>query len=85
MSKHEIEGVVVFDRAAPASGPGSEMCHAKCGPGGHIKGRALQLNGAARDPRGSFIRSPEDFILDRVLSDNHNEGRRVRVTVEVLD
>lgn len=77
--RHEVEGVVVFQRDPPEHGPGSELCHAQCGPNGHIKGRSLRLN------TNNFVRSAEDFIRERVLTDNRNEGRRVRVIVEVLD
>lgn len=83
MSRYEVEGKVVFDREAPTMA--GESCRQQCGSAGHIKRRSLVLDSAGADLRSAFVRSPADFIHERVLKDNGNEGRRVRITVEVLD
>lgn len=85
MRKHVVEGVVVFRRARPNTSPDADCCRQQCGEAGHIKGRSLMLHSEDGSALAVFEQSVENFIQTRVLGNNGNEGKQVRVTVEVLD
>lgn len=87
MSRHCIEGAVVFRRASPdGEYSNSTFCREQCGPKGHIEKRLLVLDQSAGLPVHSALeRTLEAFLSDRVLKNNDNDGKRVRIIVEVLD
>lgn len=80
---HRVEGRVCFDRAAPAAH--NELCRAQCGAGGHITRRRLLLEHVGAHPTTAVAGDVNAFVAAHVLRDNASEGKRVRITVEVLD
>jgi hypothetical protein len=84
MFTYVVEGTVRFTRD-PGAHPAGDLCRAQCGPGGHIVSRKVEVKERPLRYRQGPIRCAEAFLHDRVLDDNGNEGRRVRITIEVLD
>jgi hypothetical protein len=82
--KKEIAlGVIKFRRSVRSNG--EPPC--KCCPGepGHIYARGVKFGWFKNLQPKHFGHGVEDFLASVVLHNNSFEGKRVRVTVEVLD
>ena len=79
--QHSIEGVIRFLRSDPA-----EQACVCCPPGGgHIFRRYIEWNEWETGYAEHFGRGPDVLVMHHATGLNENEGKRVRVTVEVLE
>lgn len=85
-SRHSVEGVVKFKRHGDYEKPSGSSSNCICCPGGdHIFTRSVQWDAYPTNRPEHFGNGPEVFVSSHVTDFNVNEGRRVRLTVEVLD
>ncbi|KVC71410.1 hypothetical protein WI73_11330 [Burkholderia ubonensis] len=78
---YSIEGIVRFMRSEAEK----QVCVC-CPPGGgHIFSRRVEWDEWKTNRAAHFGNGPDVLIGSKVLDLNQNEGKRVRVTVEVLD
>lgn len=84
LKKSTINGVVEFKRSKANNE--KEICG--CCPddgGGHIYSRSLELEAFDSNYPKHFGMNVQSFIGTEVLCKNEFEGKRVRITVEVID
>ena len=79
---YQIEGVVHFNREAD---PSKQVCICCPAGGGHIFGRGVNWDQWETGLPLHFGNGPNELVHSKICGKNANEGRRVRVTVEVLD
>lgn len=82
VDKAVIEGTVYFLRSK-RDAEGETKC-ACCPDGHHIFGRAVKWDVWATNRPEHFGNGPDVLVGSAVTDKNKNEGKRVRVTVEVL-
>jgi hypothetical protein len=82
-SRHSIEGVVKFKRHSDHKNNNNSDCIC-CPDGDHIFSRSVQWDAYQTNRPEHFGNGPEVFVSSCVTDHNLNEGRRVRLTVEVL-
>lgn len=81
IESYSIDGTVRFMR----SEAGNQVCVC-CPPGGgHIFSRYVEWDEWQTRRAAHFGNGPDVFVGSKVTDFNHNEGKRVRLTVEVLD
>lgn len=82
--RHTIEGVVTLQRSSSLRPvPASQRC--RCCPGGdHIFSRHVKWDAYDTERPAHFGNSANVFVDSKVTDYNANEGKRVRLTVEVL-
>ncbi len=79
--RHSIEGVIRFMRSDPAE----QVCVC-CPPGGgHIFNRRVEWDAWDTGHPEHFGLGPDVLLMRRATGLNANEGKRVRVTIEVLE
>jgi len=78
--KHAIEGTVTFMR----SDPEGQVCVCCPKGGGHIFSRGIKWDAYETRRPEHFGSSANVFVDSRITDYNANEGRRVRLTVELL-
>lgn len=76
-----VEGVVQFSRSDDATSQACSCCPAGTG---HVFARGVRWDQYVTNHPEHFGNGPEIFIARHVTNKNRNEGRRVRLTVEVL-
>lgn len=77
--RYSIEGIVHFSR----SDPETQQCICCPKGGGHIFGRGVKWDAWQTNYPEHFGNGP-DVLMYKVTDQNRHEGKRVRVTVEVL-
>lgn len=80
-SRKSIEGEVVFMRSKDRPGEKPCMC---CGGGPHIFGRYVKIEPQPSIYKGLMMDSVGGFLDEALHTIPGIEGRRVRITIEVL-
>ncbi|MBP5947967.1 hypothetical protein [Pseudomonas sp. P9(2020)] len=76
-----VEGVVRFSRSDDVASQACSCCPAGTG---HVFARGVLWDQYETNHPEHFGNGPEVFIARHITNKNRNEGRRVRLTVEIL-